>query len=182
MAPFVTAQGQTFTGMLVAGANLSQIDGDELLGFHKIGLNTGLRANARLSERWSLSLEMLYSQQGSRRATNDNPGAVYDKIRLNWVEAPVMINFSDWKILASAGISYGRLVNYQVEDVLGNDITELEEYRPDMFSIVFGGTFFFSEDWGLNIRWSKYLTDLRADPDDTTLLGRNVGIRLFYLL
>ncbi|MCB0639855.1 MAG: PorT family protein, partial [Lewinella sp.] len=183
---FLTTGGllraQTFSAMVVGGFNLAQIDGDDLLGFRKLGVNAGLRANTHLSERWTISLEMLFSQQGANRGVNDPLGSGYDKIHLNLVDVPLMINFSDWKVQASAGISYGRIVNYRVEDVFGEDITELEDYRPAVFALNFGGTFFFTEDWGLNLRWSKYLTDLRADPGDGTLLGRNVSIRLLYQL
>ena len=52
---------QTFKAMVVVGGNLSQIDGDKLGGFNKLGLNTGLRVSADLNDRWSLSTEFLYS-------------------------------------------------------------------------------------------------------------------------
>lgn len=174
----------TFSAALVAGGNLSQIDGDKLVGFHRLGLNTGARVGARFSDRWSMSLEMLYSQQGARRVRNDDPSSIYDDIRLNFVEAPVMINFSDWKILASAGVSYGRLINFEAINIMGEDISDLEDYNPGVFSIVLGGTFLLGEDWGLNIRWSKYLNNLQNsdDADAESLIGRNVAIRLYYFL
>lgn len=180
----MSLSGQTFSAALVAGGNLSQIDGDKLVGFHQLGLNTGARVAARFSDRWSMSLEMLYSQQGARRVRNDDPSSIYDDIRLNFVEAPVMINFSDWKILASAGVSYARLINFQTIDIAGEDITDLEDYNPGIFSIVLGGTFLIGEDWGLNIRWSKYLNNLRMDDnvDAEPFIGRNVGVRLYYFL
>ncbi len=173
---------QTFTAALVGGFNLSQLHGDKLGGYNQIGLNTGARVDARLNDRWSLSIEMLYSQQGSSRVKSDDPASIYRKIRLNLVEAPVMINFHDWKILASGGLSYGRLINYEVEDVLGTDITDLESFDPNVLSIVFGATYLFSEKWGFNVRWSRYLTNLRANPDDGRFTGLNVGVRLYYML
>ena len=174
--------GQTFSAALVAGTNLSQIDGDKLVGFHRLGLNTGARVAARFTDRWSMSLEMLYSQQGANRVRNDDPSSIYDNIRLNFVEAPVMINFSDWKILASAGVSYARLIDFTAIDIGGEDISEMENYNPGIFSILLGGTFLLGEDWGLNIRWSKYLNNLWMGADDQRFIGRNVSVRLYYFL
>ena len=178
---------QTFSAMLVGGFNLSQIDGDKLGGFNKIGFNTGARVSAKLSDRWSLSTEFLYSQQGASRVPTDDISSQYDKIRLNFVEVPLMINFSDWKILASAGVSYNRLINYEVINDVGSDITELEDYRTDIPAIIFGATYIFSEKLALNLRWSKYLTSLRPpddnpDTEDIKFIGRNLGIRLYYFL
>ena len=178
---------QTFSAMLVGGFNLSQIDGDKLGGFNKIGFNTGARVSAKLSDRWSLSTEFLYSQQGASRVPTDDISSQYDKIRLNFVEVPLMINFSDWKILASAGVSYNRLINYEVINDVGSDITELEDYRTDIPAIIFGATYIFSEKLALNLRWSKYFTSLRPpddnpDTEDIKFIGRNLGIRLYYFL
>jgi len=177
---------QTFSGMLVGGFNLSQVNGDKLAGYNKLGLNLGARVSARLNDRWHLSTEMLYSQQGASRAVTDDVSSIYDKIRLNFVEVPVMINFKDWKILASAGISYNRLINYEVIDNLGTDITELEVYREDLAGLVIGATYFFSEKWGLNIRWSRHLTSLKdKDPmavQAQNFIGRNIGIRMYFIL
>lgn len=178
---------QTFSAMLVGGFNLSQIDGDKLGGFNKIGFNTGARVSAKLTDRWSLSTEFLYSQQGASRVPTDDISSQYDKIRLNFVEVPLMINFSDWKILASAGVSYSRLINYEVINDVGSDITELEDYRTDIPSIILGATYFFSEKVAFNFRWSKYLSSLKApddnpDTDDIKFIGRNLGIRLYYIL
>lgn len=183
----VPAHSQTFSAMLVGGFNLSQIDGDKLGGFNKIGFNTGARVSAQLSERWHLSTELLFSQQGASRVPTDDISSQYDKIRLNFVEVPIMINYSDWKILASAGISYNRLINYEVINDIGEDITELEVYNEDIPALVLGATYKFSEKWGLNFRWSRYLrTLLPPDPNPTVenvnFIGRTIGIRLYYYL
>lgn len=181
---FTLGHAQTFKASIVAGINLSQLDGDDLSGFNKLGLNTGLRVSANLSERWSMSTEFLYSEQGASASTSDYFTSVYDKIRLKFVEVPLMINFSDWKVLASTGVSYNRLAAYEVIDLQGEDITEVENYNDNVFAIIFGATMFFNEKIALNIRWSKYLNNLRTttDTDNTRFLGRNIGIRMYYTL
>lgn len=173
-------EDRTFQASLVGGFNLSQIDGDKLGGFNLIGLNAGAKVGFALSERWQLGLEMLYSQQGSRRVLNDDPAAFLERMRLNFVEVPLMIHFRDWKILVGAGLSYNRLINFKVEDVTGEDITDQQDFNPNIVSVVLGGTFMIRERLGLNIQWSKYLNDLQANPDAQAYIGRTVSVRLLY--
>jgi len=60
-------QAQTFQASVLLGTNFSQIDGDELQGFHKVGLNGGIRVVAKLNDRWRIGPEILYSQRGAFR-------------------------------------------------------------------------------------------------------------------
>ncbi len=171
---------QRFKASLVGGFNMSQIDGDKLGGFHQVGINAGGRVAALMGKRWQLGVEMLYSQQGSHRTRTDDPLSNYESIRLNFVEAPVLIHFSDWKFRVGAGFSYARLINYKVIDFSGADITDFETLNPDIFSLILGVTFNFTEKWGLDVRWSRYLNNLQADKEASPFFGRSIGIRGIY--
>ena len=107
-----------FRGGVVAGFNAAQLDGDAAAGYHKVGLNTGLRVLIELGGRLELCTEILYSQRGSR--TTENESAITRSCTLNYLEVPVLLNIRDWKKAGSdgvefykasfsAGISYGRL-------------------------------------------------------------------------
>jgi hypothetical protein len=178
----VTSQAQRFEAGLVAGINLSQIDGDRLAGFNKPGFNAGAKVATILSDRWQLSLEFLFSQQGASRSKYDDPSSAYDKIRLNFVEVPVMINFKEWKFHLSGGVSYARLIDYQVIDALGGDATDSQEFNESMFSLVFGGTYYFRENMGFEVRWFRALQDLQKQQGASSLIGRSISFRLIYLL
>lgn len=172
---------QRFQGGVVAGFNLSQLDGDKLSGFNQIGVNAGGRVAAILGERWQLSMEMLFSQQGSKRTNTDDRSAPLDKIRLNMVEVPVMINFLEWKFHVSAGLSYSRLISYKVEDVFGDDVSDIQEFNENLLAVVLSATYYFNENIGLNIGWSKALTDLQARDGAGALISRNLHFRTIYL-
>lgn len=172
---------QRFRASLIGGCNLAQLDGDDLSGFNQIGVNAGGKVAAVLSDRWQLSLEMLFSQQGSHRTRDDLYFGQYDKIRLNLVETPVMISFKDWKFHVSTGFSYARLISYRAESPIGEDLTDTETYRDDLYFWIVGATYYFQERWGLNVRWSRALVDLELQ-EGKTLLGRNLGIRLIFAL
>jgi len=171
-----------FEAGLIGGFNMSQLDGDHLIGFNKIGINAGGRVSAVLGKKLRLNMELLYSQHGSSRSTTDNFSSSFEKIRLNFVKAPIFISYEEWRFHAYAGLSYNRLINYFVEDLSGADVTDLIEFNPDTFHFLIGTTFYFNEKWGLDINWSKGLNDLQGDAGSQPMFGRIIGIRGIYLL
>src|SRR5207249_3932615 len=57
---------RTFIGGLIVGCNFTQVDGDNYAGYHRAGLNAGGIVYANLGDHLAASLEILYSQKGSR--------------------------------------------------------------------------------------------------------------------
>ncbi len=176
------AQAQRFEAGLVAGLNLSQIDGDRLAGFNKPGFVGGVKVATILSERWQVRLEMLFSQQGSSRTRQDDPFSAYDKIRLNFVEVPVLLQFKEWKFHIGGGVSYARLIDFQVIDALGGDVTNTQDFNENTFSLVFNGIYYFRENMGFEVRWFRSLNDLQQLPGASSLIGRSLSMKLVYLL
>lgn len=121
-----SSYSQFFKGEVISGFNISQVDGDETYGFKKMGFHGGVGVVAPLYKNWSLSLETLYSQKGSklRRQFADSLDGSY-RLYLNYAEVPFMIQYTDKNIVsAGAGISWGRLVHveefrdgYQIDSV-----------------------------------------------------------------
>jgi len=103
---------QIIMGALSAGINLTQVDGDEVYGFHKVGFNGGPSAIIPFAKRWSVSIETLFSQKGSYQKTQekDSLNPRY-KLSLNYVEVPLLVHFEDKKIICvGVGVSWCRLV------------------------------------------------------------------------
>ena len=160
--------------------NISQIDGDDLAGFHKVGINGGGYVSAVLSDRWQLSIEMLYSQQGSRLSNNDPLSATFDKIQLNFVEVPVLINFLEWKFHVQGGIAYHRLIDSKLIEVTGVDVSDNFPLNEGTLGIIFGATYFPSDRWGYNFRWTKGLQDLQEGTGNPRWVVRNISFRILY--
>jgi hypothetical protein len=125
---------QRILGAFSAGMNLTQVDGDEKYGFHKVGLNLGPSVIIPFgkSKKWSVTLELQYSQLGSHQreqfANDTIPDTTtmeyYDgyKLKLDYVQVPVMVHFKDKNIIAGGvGFSYGQLVS----------AAEWEDYNDD---------------------------------------------------
>ena len=117
---------QRILGAVSAGMNLSQVDGDEKYGFKKVGLNIGPSVIIPFGKnrKWSVTMELLFSQLGSRQKeqySNDTiadttTSEYYDgyKLKLTYVQIPVMVHFKDKNIIAGGvGLSYGQLVGAQ---------------------------------------------------------------------
>lgn len=173
--------GQTFRASVLAGGNLSQIDGDDLLGFHQPGVNVGLRVVALLGDRWRVGPELLYSQLGAKRNRNSFNISDYRQFRLQTAEIPLMVYYKDWRLTAEAGVSYQRLINYTVDDSRGDDITDTTPLDQDALAIKLGATLYVTPRWGVNFRWSKQLTDLQGGELDR-LRTRWLTLRVVYTL
>jgi len=109
--PLIT-DAQRILGGISVGMNLTQLDGDEYYGFHKIGLNAGPMVILPFgkNKKWSVSMELLYSQKGSHHGGNTD-STTYN-FKLDYLEIPVLVHFTDKKIISGGvGFSYGQLVN-----------------------------------------------------------------------
>lgn len=107
---------QNIRGGLITGFNMSQVDGDEVYGYHKYGLNTGAFAIIPLYNKFSFSLEILYNQKGSYQRPwlpDDTVNGAY-KLILNYLDVPFLIHFEDKEVIKfGTGFSWGRLVEFK---------------------------------------------------------------------
>lgn len=170
---------QRFQAGLVAGINMAQIDGDELAGFNKLGFMGGIKASAKLSDRWQAGIELLFSQQGAARSSKDPFLTVYDNIRFNAVEAPVLITFSEWKLQLSTGLSYSRLINHRIRDISGTDASDNYNIAGGSLNFLLGGTYYFDPQWGIDVRWTRGLFVRNVN---STIAGGQVDQFLSYFI
>jgi hypothetical protein len=118
----LSASAQRIMGAVSAGMNLTQVDGDEKYGFHKVGFNGGPSVIIPFGKdrKWSVTMELLFSQLGSKArseyAENDSikdSTGYYDgyKLYLDYVQVPIIVHFTDKKVVAGGiGFQYGQLV------------------------------------------------------------------------
>lgn len=107
--------GQVFKGAVIAGFNLSQVDGDEIYGFKKFGANVGASAIIPFTDHWEVSIETLFSQKGSYQGPqrDDSLSGEY-KLKLNYLEIPVVVHYNDKnRMMFGLGFSFGRLTSVE---------------------------------------------------------------------
>ena len=108
---------QRILGGISAGITLTQVDGDEIYGFSKVGFTGGpsIMIPFGKNKKWSIGFELLYTQKGSYQKGLEGDSVTTSdrnyKVRLDYLEIPVMGRFTDKKVIsAGLGVYYGQLV------------------------------------------------------------------------
>jgi hypothetical protein len=187
---------QIFKGEVLLGMNKSQVDGDERFRYRKYGLVTGVGVVAPVSKNWAISMETIYNQKGSRQRAFDKStqeGAY--KLRLNYVEVPLLIMYTD-KNFASigAGASWGRLVDVQeyVDGIKVDSVSTLSKvFDKDDFSALIDLRVRVYKNLMLNARYTysidKIATRTMIDsesgkPNERDFYNNMWSFRLVYMI
>jgi hypothetical protein len=180
-----------FTATIIAGANISQIDGDEDGAYSKVGFNGGARGGVRFGDRMELCTEILFSQKGSYIRSIDKT------YHLNYMEVPLLFYYKDWeamdkknrkymRVMIGGGFSYSRLLNYAVKQYG----TTLEDGQPGYakflsndLMFMLDANIFFTRNWGLNIRWARSLLTIVEQPIRQNIsyaINRSIVVRVLF--
>jgi len=193
-------RAQQIQGAVIAGGNLSQVDGDEIFGFNKIGFNGGLAAMAPIGKNFQLSIEILYSKKGSNQGQQykdvDSIGNVTTgeyKLNLNYLEVPVLFMYNDKDVITGGvGFSYARLVSIrEYEHGQRVETTTLNggPYNRNDFNILADVRFGIYKKLKFNLRYSYSLTSLRTREFEDLLgntwsrnqFNNTITFRLIYM-
>lgn len=193
-------RSQQIQAAIIAGGNLSQVDGDEIFGFNKIGLNTGLGAVVPFGKHLQFSIETLYSQKGSYQGPQyedtDSLGIVTTgeyKVNLDYLEVPVMLLYNDKDVITGGlGLSYGRLVRIkEYEHGQRVETTTLNDgpYNRNDFSFLADVRFRVYKKFKLNIRYTYSLLKIRTRTYENLLgdtwtrdqFNNTISFRLIYM-
>ncbi len=157
-----SASGQRIMGAAILGVNASQVDGDEVYGYKKFGLNTGLSAIVPFGDKWSVSIENIYSQKGAHQRDRylDSLDGSYD-LKLNYLDVPLLVHFTDKDIVTfGAGLSWGRLIKVNEQrngyDMLGTTV-ESGIYNSNDFNFLLDLRFRVFERFRFNARYAYSL-------------------------
>lgn len=155
---------QRFKGSAVLGLNFSQIDGDDLAGFNKVGLTGGFKLDSPLNDKWDMSLEMLYSKRGS--STGFGFGGDANLTSLQYLSVPILVSLKDWyikdedyhKVSAHGGLDFG----YMFSAKSTNDIyqADVNNFKKVDISLLVGINYKFTRKLGLTIRYTRSYTSL----------------------
>ncbi len=163
---------QRFSAGIVGGLNASQIDGDQLAGFDKLGLTGGIKAIVNFESAIDLSVEFLYSQRGSRPDIFTPELDPDIEVHLNYAEIPVYVTLGDWwqeegqyhKVSVHAGLSYARLISARTFDYYHPSDQSLDKLVPffndNDLSWLVGASYRMSSKWGITGRYTRGITPL----------------------
>ena len=124
------AGAQNFKSGLMGGIVTSQVSGDDISGFHKAGILGGGFVNIKVGDSSAVELEILYVQKGSLQAQNLEKGKPYYRLKVNYVEVPLLYKFRIRRFTYELGASIGFLINSKVSDIYGEYPQGTPESRP----------------------------------------------------
>ncbi len=163
---------QVFKAQIIAGTNISQVDGDEVYGYKRWGGNAGLGVIFPISKnkKWMISTELLYSQKGSQQSKTAvdtfETGWKY-RLFLDYLEVPVMIHLEDketWTF--GLGLSWARMINvkeYMNGDRVQSTTITNNPYKRDDFNILVDVRFRIWQQLKFNFRYAYSLVPIREN-------------------
>lgn len=162
-----------FKGLFSVGLNMSQIDGDESVGYKYFGAHVGAGTMLQFHPYVSASLEMIYSMRGAieRRKKNINPQTAFTS-SMDYLEVPIMLNLNDREnVLFSVGLAPGVLVRNNLSfrnfdssgDLTGDGPPDCLSNEPSQIdlSFVVGLQFLIKENYAIGGRFSYSVLGIR---------------------
>ena len=170
-------QSQVIKGEAIFGMNLTQVDGDEVFGFKKIGLNVGAGVMIPIGGNWDVSLEAIYSQKGANQraqwADSTHNGAY--RLNLNYAEVPVLVMYTDKEFIsAGAGFAWGRLVGvkeWEHGKLVESTTVNSGVYSKNDFSILVEARIRIYKQLKFNLRYQYSLVKIRTRDFGNTNTG-----------
>jgi opacity protein-like surface antigen len=184
---FMNAQETKFG--VKGGVNFATITGDVEDVSMKVGFNVGGFVEIKVSDKFSVQPELLFSTQGARTEYSEGDGFNYDaKVNLGYLNIPVMARYyvAD-KFSLEAGPQLGFLLSAKVkaEATEGGVTASAEEDVKDDFESIdfgvnFGAGYDFTENLSVNVRYNLGLTNIAKDSVDDKINNSVLSLSLGY--
>jgi hypothetical protein len=171
------AQDKKFNLVLVAGMNASQVNGDKLAGFDKIGLITGAGINRQVNKKLAWQFEILYAEKGSKDVASASNIQLDTLFKFNYIEIPLMVNYTIYdKLQLQGGIYTGVRVKAVYDDYV-NSFDRTNLIRSLDHGLCIGVNYSITEHWKANIRVSQSVLDINNTFERYYNLSSALSIR-----
>lgn len=153
---------QIFSAGPVIGLNFSQVDGDTYGGYNKIGQIIGAFSRLQWNEKIFSQFEINYIGKGSRKYPNPKKNDFIEYIlRLQYIEVPVIFQYSYKLFTYEAGLYYDRLIKKYIADQYGEKSEENWPFKKNEIGWLAGVNAIINDKIVLNLRYSYSLTPVR---------------------
>ena len=160
------------TGLLI-GLSGSQVEGDGIGGYNKLGFLAGGFVNTDLSEKVSTQFEIYFINKGSFDAAHPDKGD-YDmfKFNVNYIEIPVALRYKHNQFMFEGGLYIAKFLSYSVEDEFGPRTINIYPIKSFDVGGFLGINYSITENLIFNLRSKNSLLPFR----DFQSFDQNVGI------
>tara|TARA_B110000116_G_scaffold262747_1_gene268397 strand:- start:826 stop:1449 length:624 start_codon:yes stop_codon:yes gene_type:complete len=164
---------QSFGGGIIAGASTSQVAGDLLGGFNKIGILAGAYTNLKVKEILSFQFEISYITKGSRNPNiyeSNHPNYEKIEITLSYIEMPLTINLQQKENL---GVEFGIIPAFNISATLNsaeakNISVPNPQYKKYDLGVCAGINYHITDNIILNTRISNSIIPIRPHTSGAT--------------
>jgi len=160
------SHAQSFGGGIIAGASTSQVAGDLLGGFNKIGFLTGAYTSLNVKENISFQFEITYIEKGSKNPNIHKKNIA--EITLSYVEVPISINLQQKENL---GVEVGILPAFLINAEMNDYFSEIEidpAFEKYDFGVFAGINYHITDNIILNTRISNSIIPIRPHVSGAT--------------
>ena len=159
MSPLLS-HSQNFNAGILSGINTSQVSGDRLSGFNKLGIRLGGFINRNFGN-FNYQIELQYINKGSRESVKQTTYSEGYKFKVNYIEIPLLIKKSIYKKTAiETGMKIGYLLNWE-ETYDGGSYLNLEVNKIE-YTILIGFIRKISDRLYLSSRLCNSINPIRA--------------------
>lgn len=166
-----SSRAQSFKGGITAGIAPSQVAGDKLSGYNKLGFKVGIWTSYDLTKKSSLQLELDYITKGSQ-ANPDKDQTYNYKLHLSYIQMPLSYHYELLpKFYLEGGLALGVIVSHYEEENRMEYVSN--NFNQFTASFIGGCSYQFSERFKLALVTNNDLTPLRNDGP------RGIGVTRF---
>jgi len=196
----VYADAQVFKGEIIGGFNISQVEGDQQVGYRKFGAHAGVGVMLPLNFKkanenypWTVSMEILFNQKGARKLNYyhklkdtihaDRAAGKFEYLlKLNYISVPVIFHFTDkdkWTI--GLGVAYNRMFSsYEVEYDIPMNYDSVPRLNPNDFTALFDVRFRIWQQLKFGFRFEYSMFSLRTRHFPATIYTGRAETRKQY--
>jgi hypothetical protein len=169
----LSTTAQSFKGGIRAGLTASQLSGDNMSGYNKLGAYAGGYVKFPFTEIWSLQTELNFIMKGSSNVVNLSPSNLYlYYIQLLYLQVPLLPKaqlFKNFEL--ELGPAFNILFFGAEYDAYGR-IHNRKPFKWWEISGIVGVTYLIKEHYGINIRYEVSLTPIRKADETTWYIHR----------
>ena len=172
----IVSNSQNFEGGIIFGANTSQVGGDNLSGFHKVGPIFGIFSNKSVNSQTNLQFEMYYINKGSNNQDMNNDlhtNYLVPDITLKYIETPLILQYYlKNKLLLEGGITTAYLIDGYYNDFYGKIKNQSNfPFKKYDIGLILGVNYKYSENISFNTRISNSIFPI--GKEDSSIFNEN---------
>ncbi len=158
------AYAQQFSARVNGGLTSSQISGDGAYGFVQFGAIIGGEVGLSFNNDWSTSFGIRFNQKGSRIHKSNNSINTY-RLRVNFIEAPLLLQYSLNELSFAVGPVLGVMINQKERTQFGQ-IENPRSFDPFELGFEFNVGYEIAEEVTLKLLYQNSILAVRDHPID----------------